>query len=196
VTGTLGLVAIGLLVLTVSPRRHDSPIALSATTTPQASFNGSAQVVAAAAGGAQLEALATPIGDGDRALMTFVGLEPLPGAELDVQLTSGPIVTAVVDATRHGVVIVSITSGGKGHVIADQRPQPDEIVTVMADPPVTVAFSAVDSVDADEGTPVLDSEGQLVGLCTRHRGDTLNVVDIIDELSTDAPDAGATTVAP
>jgi hypothetical protein len=186
-TGTVGLVAVGMLMFAVTPRQQESPIAISATTTP----------IAPGEGRALASALATPIGDGGQALMTLSAIAPERGDELDVRLTSGPVVTAVVDGTSAGLVIVSITSELAGHEIADDLPGPDEIVTVMADPPVTVAFSAVDTVEADEGTPVLDSDGNLVGLCTQfHDGGSVAVIDVTDAPPIDDPRVVATNASP
>lgn len=212
VTGTLGLLAVGTLMLTFTPRRQESPVALSATTTPVtlSAGNGVAAIarqVPVALGipvtrpvARQLPGLATPIGDGQRAVMTASGSNTEVGTEIDVQLTSGPVVTAVVDETASGIVIVSITSDASaplvdGHAVASSLPAPDEIVTVLADPPVSVAFADVASVDADEGTPVLDRHGELVGLCTRGERSTA-LIDVTDQPAISEQPAAATSVAP
>jgi hypothetical protein len=160
-TGTAGLLAVGALILTFTPGGTGAPVAVSATSTP-------------AAQGAALVRLATPIGDGQRALMTVGERAAELGSELDVQLISGPLVTAVIDAAGNGgldgVMVVSITTKVGGHTIAAELPTPDEIVTVLANPPVTVAFADVGEVDVVDGTPVLDSDGDLVGLCAESGG--------------------------
>jgi hypothetical protein len=185
VTGTVGLLAVAALMLTVTPRRDGSPVALESTTLPGVQVASLAAITTtepapprSLALTAASMRLATPIGDGKQALMTLVGGVGATGTELDVRLTSGPVVTAVVSLTTDEMVVVSIDAGEQGHTVASGLPSPDEIVTVMVDPPVTVAFADIDEVEADEGTPVLDDQGDLIGLCTHRRGATTEVVDV------------------
>jgi hypothetical protein len=110
--------------------------------------------------------------------MTRLSTSAAEGDAFDVRLTSGPVVTASVLEDDHDVVVVTIEQDDPGHEIASATPEPDAIVTVMADPPVTIAFAAVRSVGAAEGTPVLDANGQLVGLCTRGGDGTSGMVDL------------------
>ena len=210
-TGTVGLVAVALLVFTVTPRGVEPPVAV-ATTSPIAPPDTRVHANAVAAVTTTVarsvpRALATPIGDGDLALMTLSAVAMQLGSEIDVQLTSGPVVTAVVDVTTPGVVVVSIASGSEGHPIAEEPPDPDEIVTVLAEPPVTIAFSALSTVDAAEGTPVLDRDGDLIGLCTQRHvtGDDpialIDVtgdqgIDVTEDPAIDARRVVATTAAP
>jgi len=167
ITGTLGLLAVGALLLSLTPRGGDAPIAIGATTLPRA-------------GELTGMPMATPIGDGRMALTTG---EAVAGTEFNVILESGPVVTAVVDATESGIVVLSITGyGGDHHAIAAQLPDADEIVTVLAHPPITIAFADIGSVAADEGTPVLDDDGDLVGLCTLKDGAEMSMVDVTGTL--------------
>lgn len=46
-TGTMGLIAVGMLALAVTPRRHSAPVAISATTSPHGLF-GTTEVTARA----------------------------------------------------------------------------------------------------------------------------------------------------
>jgi len=179
-TGSIGLIAVGILMVMVTPPAHDSPVAVSATTSPSVSSvspplsggtsRGSSRAATPVAARSVPQALATPIGDGRLALMTAPLSTMRRGSELNVQLTNGPVVTAVVDANAAGVVVVSISSVASGHEIAAAPPDPDDIVTVMAEPPVTIAFDALTTIDAKEGTPVLDGHGELVGLCSQRHG--------------------------
>jgi hypothetical protein len=199
VTGTVGLLAIAALMLTLTPRREPSPVALQSTTIPNPRVESLAVVPPAQPVTTRLALtvtvrLATPIGDGKRALMTLAGSRADEGTEFDVQLTSGPVVTAVVSSTTDEMMIVSIASAVEGHTVATAPPGPDEMVTILLDPPVMVPFSEVASVDADEGTPVLDDDGDLVGLCTRGQGDT-SVVDVTAGSDTVDPDASEPSVA-
>jgi len=208
-TGSIGLVALGVLMILVTPPAQDSPVAVSATTSPS---RGATSVAASAttppsrgappvAALAVRHELATPIGDGHLALMTASGSTIRRGSEVDVQLTSGPVVTAVVNATAPGVVVVSITSSGSGHEIAATPPQPNDIVTVLAEPPVTIAFAALTTLDAREGTPVLDDDGELIGLCSQRHGagddQPITLIDVTGDSTTLGEQrAVATTTAP
>ena len=202
-TGSIGLVALGALMIVVTPPAQDSPVAVSATTTPTVTSTlrpaTSRNTTPAAARGVPHE-LATPIGDGHLALMTAPGSAIRRGAELDVQLTTGPVVTAVVNDTAPGVVIVSITSDATGHDIAASPPDPDEIVTLLAEPPVTIAFAALTTLDAREGTPVLDEYGDLIGLCSQRHGagddQPITLIDVTGDSTLGGQHAVATTIAP
>jgi hypothetical protein len=186
VTGTVGLLAVAALMITITPRREHSPVALESTTIPSAQVASLAVVSSVATTPPRSLALAvairlaTPVGDGRQALMTLSGADAAEGTELDVQLTSGPVVTAVVAGMTDEMMVVSISGQVEGHTIASGLPSPDEIVTVMLDPPITVPFADVGEVDAGEGTPVLDDDGELVGLCTRGHGagGATSVVDV------------------
>jgi hypothetical protein len=204
-TGSIGLVALGVLMILVTPPAQDSPVAVSATTSPSVSpatvrSGAPARVATPVAARAILHELATPIGDGHLALITAPGATIRRGAELDVQLTNGPVVTAVVNGTVQGVVVVSIASGANGHEIAAAPPQPDEIVTLLAEPPVTIAFSALTTLDAREGTPVLDRDGDLIGLCSQRHGagddQPITLIDVTGDPSLGEQRAVATTIAP
>jgi hypothetical protein len=199
-TGSIGLIAVAVLMILVTPPAQDSPVAVSATTSPSAPRPTTARAITPVAARAVPKVLATPIGDGHLALMTAPGSSIRRGAELDVQLTNGPVVTAVVDATSAGVVIVSIASGQNGHEIAATQPNPDDIVTVLAEPPVTIAFAALTTLDAAEGTPVLDDDGELIGLCSQRHGagddQPITLIDVTGDPSLDEPSDVATTTVP
>jgi hypothetical protein len=209
-TGSIGLIAVGTLMIMVTPPAQDSPVAVSATTSPSAANSpsigrgSSARAVTPVAARSVPQALATPIGDGRLALMTAPGSTIRRGSEPDVQLTNGPVVTAVVDATSAGVVIVSIASGAHGHEIAATPPDPEDIVTVLAEPPVTIAFAALTTLDAEEGTPVLDGDGELIGLCSQRHGagddQPITLIDVTGDVTKDSTldqqRAVATTTVP
>jgi hypothetical protein len=202
-TGSIGLVALGVLMILVTPPAQDSPVAVSATTSPSltpSTVRTTITRVAPVAARAVPHALATPIGDGRLALMTAPGSTIRRGAELNVQLTNGPVVTAVVNDTAAGVVVVSIASGTDGHEIAASAPEPEDIVTVLAEPPVTIAYSALTTLDAEEGTPVLDDDGDLVGLCSQRHGAgddrPITLIDVTGDRSLGGQRAVATTSVP
>lgn len=203
-TGSIGVVALGVLMILVTPPAQDAPVAVSATTSPPATPSAlrptSSRTATPVAARAVPHELATPIGDGHLALMTAPGATIRRGAEFDVQLTNGPVVTAVVNGTAPGVVVVSIASGGSGHDIAPERPDPDDIVTVLAEPPVTIAFAALTTLDAREGTPVLDDDGDLVGLCSQRHGagddQPITLIDVTGDSTLGDRRVAATTIDP
>jgi hypothetical protein len=204
-TGSFGLLAIGLLVMSIAPDRRDGPIAISATTTADIDTTLRSSGVAAigrfASDGSGSDdwsvrmepALATPIGDGRSALATLQGVRRTEGA-IDVRLSSGSVVSAaVMDHTDDGLVVVTIAASDAAHTVGDGPPDDDEIVTVLTEPPITVPFHEVDDLELAEGTPVLDSEGHLIGLCTRAGGQRA-VLDVTGHPDDDR--AGSTTTEP
>lgn len=187
-TGSLGLLAIGMLLMTVTPKRQESPSAISAITTPRTVAESTASPVASfvsnlesrsigfadrsmtVAAGATLP-LATPIGDGRFAVLTRVGLAGNRGPVIDVLLPSGEIDDAVVvSEPDQSIVVVALAHATSGYEVARDAPRSDELVTLLASPPVTVVFADIGSIPVTEGTAVLNSDGSLVGLCT-HAGD-------------------------
>ena len=197
-TGTMGLLAVGLLMMTITPKRSESPIAISASTTPAAVSASSGTPTALAPGGTARAGLrssgsgvlATPIGDGRFAIVTRASLVDSRRTVIDVRLPSGrqsagSIVTASDDA-----VIVALATVEPGHAIARHRPRSRDIVTVMATPPITVPYDDVGTLAVEEGTAVLDDDGHLVGLFSRSGGDDLRLIEINPELD------AATSVVP
>jgi hypothetical protein len=211
-TGSLGLLAVGILILTVTPRGQQSPIAISATTTP-ATFATTVSTVArpatlapafasrgvsTTAPGAPARALATPIGEEGLAIITHDAMPDEDATVVDVQLASGmTTVGRVIERVGETTVILlpdEVTDSDEnepGHRIAPEMPNESEIVVVMASPPITIAFADVETLDVGEGTAVLDRAGRLVGICThRNRVDGVRVIEV-----SDVPD-GATSVVP
>lgn len=208
-TGTLGLLAVGVLILTVTPRRQESPIAIIATTSPAAaavaegSSSGSgvadSRVSALApafgargslgpARAIEPVALATPIGDGRLVVVTRAALDDDLSDDVDVVLPSGrAAVGHVVHRTADALVLAIDDPPALGHAIANHRPHDREMVTVMASPPITVAYGDIDELSVDEGTAVFDDDGSLVGLCSRS-GRGVRLIEISEAT------AAATTV--
>jgi hypothetical protein len=195
----MGLLAVGLLVVTITPKRADSPIAISATTTPAAVAPTARQQVALAPVSTdrialrseRADVLATPIGDGRFALVTRASLDESTRAIIDVRLPSGRMSVGSIVTASDDAVVVALASIEPGHDIAAFQPAGHEMVTVMASPPIVVAYDEVDTLVVDEGTAVLDDDGQLVGLCSRnHEGENVRLIDISDELD------DATSVVP
>ncbi len=197
-SGTLGLLAIGLLMVTITPGRAESPIALSASTTPIVAQGAPRAAVLASAAtdrvGFRAEpigALATPIGDGRFALVTRASLADTDGMVIDVRLPSGRTTAGSIVTASDDAVVIALAATEPGHRIAAERPRRREMVTVMADPPISVAYSEIDTIDADEGTAVLDHEGSLVGICSRGIGTGhVRLIEVLAELD------DATSVVP
>ncbi len=198
-TGTLGLIAVGALMIAITPNPSDAPIALIASTTPTASAPGIGRVVSAAPAATDRvglrsdagTALATPIGDGQFALVTRASLAGAEGSIIDVRLPSGRISAGSIVTASGDTVIVALLSTEPGHQIARDRPHGGDLVTVMATPPIVVEFDDVDTLAVEEGTPVIDDDGQLVGICSRQRGsDRVWLIEVSEELD------DATSVVP
>jgi hypothetical protein len=49
--------------------------------------------------------------------------------------------------------------------VAASPPDANDLVVVLTDPPVEVELARVQEVGAADGTPVVDADGHLVGLC-------------------------------
>jgi hypothetical protein len=198
-TGTMGLLAVGLLVVTITPKRAESPIAISASTTPAPTAASASRAVALAPVGndpiglrsERDDVLATPIGDGRFALVTRASLNESTRAIIDVRLPSGRMSAGSIVTASDEAVVVALATTEPGHDIASIRPADDDMVTVMSSPPIVVAYDDIDTLVVDEGTAVLDDDGQLVGLCSRsHGSDQVRLIEVSDELD------DATSVVP
>ncbi|MFW2333784.1 hypothetical protein [Ilumatobacter sp.] len=197
-TGTMGLLAIGLLMMTITPQRSDSPIAISASTTPASITAGLRAPTALAPSGTGRIALrgettgvlATPIGDGRFALITRASLVDTRRTVIDVRLPSGRLSAGSIVTASDDAVIVALATTEPGHTIARHRPASSEIVTVMASPPITVAYDDVGDLAVEEGTAVLDDHGHLVGICSRSVDDQVRLIEVSPELD------AATSVVP
>lgn len=196
-TGTLGLLAVGLLMVSISPKRADSPIAVTASTNSESLVASRGPIALATigfepdGGTGAAPALATPIGDGRFALITRESAIASDEALIDVRLPSGRrSIGSIVTGSDHAVVIALATREA-GHAIAHRRPRADDIVTVLTDPPINVAYEDVGTLAVHEGTPVVDDHGYLVGICSRRDGtDHVRLIEVIAELD------DATSVVP
>lgn len=207
-TGTLGLFAIAVLVLAVTPGDQPQPIAVSATTAPAAIGSGVGSDLAAgeatiasargvsSAGPARpttVSALATPIGEGRYALVSQAAIGGAAGSEVDLTLPSGRVTVGEIVERSGDTVLVALSDTEPGHDVAEQRPHDREVVTVMAEPPVTIAYADVSTLEVAEGTAVVDSDGHLVGLCTKSgHGRRVRLIVIDNAMATpDDPTAPA-----
>ncbi|TDT15355.1 hypothetical protein BDK89_0925 [Ilumatobacter fluminis] len=202
-TGSLGLVALGVFVLVMTPSRDGTPIAVSATTTAVVSDidDGSAAPTVAAVrrpvADVTTAALATPIGDGDYAVVVRTTLDRSSADRVDVVLPSGRTVSGAIVDENADTALVHLSINEPGHRIAERRPHDHDVVTVLATPPVEVAFADVDQLDVADGTAVVDADGDLVGLCSRGTDGTkvLMVDDDMAAMDDDAGDEQAETTA-
>lgn len=195
-TGTLGLLAVGMLVLAVTPGRSPAPVAISATTSPAGVDVTSVAIVTTIVSAPERtpiglrgrpEALATPIGEGRLAVVTAADLAATTGASdvgtsVEVAVPSGRMHDALVVARAGDTVVVRLERAEPGVTLADEQPAGHEIVTVLAAPPVTIVFDDLASLDVEEGTAVLDDTGELIGLCSVGVHDELRLVRIDDQL--------------
>jgi len=114
-------------------------------------------------------ALATPV-DGGMALVTAQAVDGRrTGDTVSVELASGRTGIAEIVALLERAVVVALSSdltGDPVHAIADDAPGAHDRITVLLDEPITVTLAELAGLDVPEGTPVLDADGELVGLCT------------------------------
>ena len=195
-TGTLGLVALGVFVLVMTPSRQGTPIAISATTTAAAAPAGdgpSAPTVAAVrrpVADVTTAALATPIGDGDYAIVVRDSIDRSDDEIVHVVLPSGRTASGSIVDENADTAVVQLSIAEPGHRIAERRPRDHDVVTVLATPPVEVAFSDVDRLDVAEGTAVVDADGDLIGLCSRRGNGTKVLMVDGDAAALDSPGIG------
>ena len=179
--GATGVLLIGLVVLTMTPRGGDSPTAVSATSTPLLSVAQVALTSPSAFDRGDDESITTPIAtpigrDGLAVVSTQAALEALATSsatvdeEIVVSLSPGRTATAAfvhLDSDDE-LALVEITDRAvsiTGMDVATRLPHAREMVTVLTDPPVEVEFELVDELDVADGTAVVDRSGALVGLC-------------------------------
>jgi hypothetical protein len=169
-TATLSLLLIGLLALSMTPGRGADPMAVEATT------DGSPAQLAA------LEQpplpMVTPLGDEGWAVTTSdaVGLR---AGTMSARLPTGAVVEVEIverDA-ESGVTLVSLPTLTRGYELAASSPAPSDTVVVHGADPLVVAMVDVAGLDVAEGTPVLDDDGALVGICT-HGTDGIAVMTV------------------
>jgi hypothetical protein len=193
------LLAVGLIMISITPRPTDSPILLSASTTPDASAQGVRRVAVAMDPAATepvglrsgSDVLATPIGDGRFALVTRESLSGSDDTIIDVRLPSGRMSAGSIVTASEDAVVVALAVTEPGHLIAPDRPADSDMVTVMASPPITVAYDDVDTLAVEEGTAVVDDDGHLVGICSRRSGSRhVRLIEVSAELD------AATSVVP
>lgn len=208
--GTFGLLVVAALVLVVTPRNLGAPIAVGASTTLSDSFSGDsagdADLGSAALGigglstlatgelsttttvAVVLAALATPVGDGSYAIVTMKSLAGQQGGTVVFRLRSGDTATGEIMWEFDDAALVSIPTTQTPHAIATAKPRHSDMVTVMSDTPVAMSFAEVAQADVPEGTPIVDDEGALVGLCSKRDDGTTEVIEVIEVTEIDRID--------
>ncbi len=206
--GTFGLLVVAALVLVVTPTNLGAPIAVGASTTLADSFSagnpvGDADLGSAALGigglntlatgelsttttvAAVLAALATPVGDGSYAIVTMKSLAGQRGGTVLFRLRSGDTATGEIMWELDDAALLSIPTAQTPHAIATDKPHHSDMVTVMSDTPVDMAFAEVTKADVPEGTPIVDDEGALVGLCSKRDDGTTAVIEVTEVIEID-----------
>ncbi len=156
---TLSLLLIGLLVVSMTPGNDRAPQAV-ASTTGRASIAGLEQTP-------QLP-LVTPIGDEGWAITTTGAVKARSGV-MSARLPSGDVVE--VEIVRRdedaGLTLVSLPTETSGYRLATSTPAPDDMVSVHGTKRTqVVGMDTLSTIVAEEGAPVVDDDGDLVGLCT------------------------------
>jgi hypothetical protein len=181
-SAAVSLLLIGLLAIAITPDRSPEPIAASSTVSDVAA--SPAVLISSTASAAVTQTalpVVTPIGDDGWAVTTWdaVGGETgwmearLPsGVEVQIEIVGSDPTTGLV------VVTLPTSADTDGYKLAAQPPRPSDTVVVHAAEPQVVSLLDLAYLDFEEGTPVLDAAGELVGLCTgSYDGTTLMTVD-------------------
>ena len=198
-SAAVSLVLVGLLAIAITPDRSPEPIAASSTVSDAAatpavlvSSSPSAAVTPTAL------PVVTPVGDEGWAVTTWdaVGGETgwmqarLPsGAEVQIEVIGSDRATGLV------VVTLPMSADAHGYQLAADPPRPSDTVVIHGPEPQVVSLLDLAQLDVEEGTPVVDAAGELVGLCTgSYDGTTLMTVDTMPgDDATAAPGADTTT---
>lgn len=158
-SATLSLLLIGLLALSMTPGRGATPIAVEATTAGTASRLAALEQPSLP--------MVTPLGDDGWAVTTSGAVGSRAGT-MAARLPSGRVVDVEIvrrDA-ESGVTLVSLPELTAGYQLATSNPEPSDTVVVHGADPIVVTMVGVAELDVAEGTPVLDGDGELVGICT------------------------------
>lgn len=193
--GMLGIVSVGMLVLTIAPERSD----LVEVVGTDAMLAGSTHAALTPIPATAVRALATPIrltgGAVSSRLAVVTALDltddvaapvnggsvPERGSEIEVAVPSGRTHTALVVGHAGDTVIVRLEHDEPGLSVRSAPPSVDETVTVLVSPPMSVDLEDLASLDVAEGTAVVDGSGALVGLCTRTEASRVRLAPVDDE---------------
>ena len=168
-TATLSLLLVGLLAIAATPDRSADPVAVQATTATSARLAALEQPVLP---------IVAPLGDDGWGVMTPGAVGSRSGL-MSARLPSGVVIDVEIvrrDA-ESGLTLVSLPAPTVGYELATSDPRPSDTVVVQGPRPQVVALDEVSGLDVDEGAPVLDDEGALVGICTK-RPDGVSVMTV------------------
>ncbi len=159
-TATLSLLLIGLLALSMTPGRGGSPAAVEATTARPTTHLAALEQPPLP--------MVTPLGDEGWAVTTSGAVGSRVGI-MAARLPSGDVVDVEIVRrdTDSGVTLVSLPQLTHGYELAASSPGPSDTVVVHGVEPQIVPMVEVSGLEVAEGTPVLDDQGALVGICTK-----------------------------
>jgi hypothetical protein len=208
-TGTAGVLLIGIFVLSITPRGGNEPLATSSTpTTDQVPL---AQMVAPVAVSRPMswapgpQPIATLVGTTGLAVVTSRALGRMApvvqatqggtasvASSVTVRLDDGTPARASIldpgDGTGLAIVALEGPIAIEGMPVAHGQPQPHESVTVMADEPIVVAYADIARLDVADGTAVANRAGELIGLCSEDAAQRFIPIDELLVDATTAPD--------
>jgi len=185
-TATLSLLLIGLLAISMTPGKDESTEAVASTSDLAASV--------AALQPPRLP-LITPIGDEGWAITTTGAVKARAGM-MSARLPSGDVVEVrIVERDDDaGVTLVSLPTETNGYRLATSTPTPDDTVAVHgANRTEVVDMVTLSTMVVEEGAPVVDDDGDLVGICTTDDDHGVQVLTVVTMPGTPAT---TTTTAP
>ncbi|MEO5900828.1 MAG: PDZ domain-containing protein [Ilumatobacteraceae bacterium] len=149
------------------------------TTTSKPVESTQATIAVSLDSSAARSAIAVSVGNSPLVLTTASAVSPNEAVTLSY--SSGQTTQAKVTMTWHGIAVLAPDNADAAAPFAPAaKPQTGDVVTLLSGAPTTASVTvAVDgSLQMDtwgtgevtEGTPVVNSRGQLVGLCTRGGG--------------------------
>ena len=160
-TATFSLLLVGLLAISMTPEQAGPPEAVSSTVSAVRAIPASALTRVSLP-------MITPVGNEGMAVTTLDALGAYSQERVEARLPSGEVVHGEVVATSGGIALVELppTVDAQGLDLAADDLMPDDTVMVHTAEPVVVSVGDIDELRVDEGTPVTDGDGRLVGLCT------------------------------
>jgi hypothetical protein len=182
---TLSLLLIGLLAISMTPGKDQSPQAVGSTT-GRASIAGLEQTPRLP--------LVTPIGNEGWAITTTGAVKARSGV-MSARLPNGDVVDVeIVERDEDaGLTLVSLPTETHGYRLATSTPAPDDTVAVHgAEQTKVVEMDTLSTMVVEEGSPVVDDDGDLVGLCTTDDDHAVQVLTV----STMPGTSTTTTTAP
>lgn len=211
-SAAVGLLMVGILAVAMTPSPLGTPTAVESTATP---LRGEPVGVApelvttaavtetampSATRNASPMAVVTPVGEEGLGVTTLDAVAG-KGGTLTARLPSGTTVRIVVVGTdeRSGLALVALPEAvgvaGGGFRMADEQADPDDTVVVQGVETTIVAVVELAHLEFAEGTPVLDDDGELVGLCS-DAGYGTKLVPFAEDDERTTPSRAAPTTTP